>query len=125
MSDLKQDAFGGNSNYNMSEAEMSSFMTSTVNSYGKNAYMLVYERKKKRSILQLMQGDEEVKIDASLDCANTAVSRAAEKDKKEVKIIEKDGEKLLELGFKDFNKTIPNWIEEEAKLDNNQFIREK
>lgn len=52
----------------MNDNDINAYLTSNGGSFGKNAYMLVYERQKK---LPLIEFSEEV----SLDCADTAVSR--------------------------------------------------
>lgn len=52
-SNLKMDSFGGNSS-NMNDNEMNAYLAnSTGGSFGKNAYMLIYERQKKKPIRQV------------------------------------------------------------------------
>eukprot|EP00349_Pseudokeronopsis_sp_Brazil_P001102 CAMPEP_0202964448 /NCGR_PEP_ID=MMETSP1396-20130829/8531_1 /ASSEMBLY_ACC=CAM_ASM_000872 /TAXON_ID= /ORGANISM="Pseudokeronopsis sp., Strain Brazil" /LENGTH=225 /DNA_ID=CAMNT_0049686561 /DNA_START=316 /DNA_END=993 /DNA_ORIENTATION=+ len=53
-SDLKTDSFGGAADTAMSEYEMNAYLASTGGSFGKNAYMLVYERKKKKALRQIV-----------------------------------------------------------------------
>lgn len=71
-SDLKLDAFGGNQSANMADNEINAYLTSSGGSFGKNAYMLVYERMKKVPLVELVEEE------ATLDCVDTASSRAAE-----------------------------------------------
>ena len=48
-SDLRVDSFGGNYQGNMNDNEMNAYLANTGGgSFGKNAYMLVYERMKKK-----------------------------------------------------------------------------
>ena len=96
-SDLKVDSFGGTSQ-SMTDHEMDAYLSHTgVSSFGKNAYMLVYERKSKRALKEVVLAEEKreditvsmdcgksesfstnEKIPATLDCVDTATSRAAE-----------------------------------------------
>mmetsp|Transcript_23126 Transcript_23126/g.22589 ORF Transcript_23126/g.22589 Transcript_23126/m.22589 type:complete len:247 (+) Transcript_23126:1460-2200(+) len=100
-SDMKLDSYGGMQETAMNEYEINAYLANTGGSFGKNAYMLVYERKKKKDLREVsVKGEEEEKgkeeekeeageekskeqqqIDASLDCALTATSRAANEDK--------------------------------------------
>lgn len=74
-SDLQADSFGGMNNSNMLDSEMNAFIASTGGSFGKNAYMLVYERQKKSPIIEYVKKTQD---QATLECANTALSRDAE-----------------------------------------------
>jgi hypothetical protein len=89
--ELKVDSFGGSASSNMSENEMNAYFAhSGAQSYGKNAYMLVYERKKKKPLREVIvdEGPSEAKTNediemnseasATLECADSASSRAAE-----------------------------------------------
>ena len=107
-SDLKNEAFGGSSSVGPSyqDSEMSAYymQSGAGNSYGQNAYMLVYEKMKKKPIKEVvvppkieenlaqsaekttvssenikMEIDESNsrRIETSLDCIDTAVSRAS------------------------------------------------
>lgn len=58
--DLAAEAFGGNETA-LNQNEVQNFLASTEASYGKSAYMLVYERKKKKDINEV-QNDAEVSI---------------------------------------------------------------
>lgn len=48
----------------MTDAELASFLASGAQTYGKSAYMLVYERKSKRSLHEVVaeEGKEETKL---------------------------------------------------------------
>lgn len=53
--ELKLDSFGGNSQANMADNEINAYLTnSDGQSFGKNAYMLVYERKKKNPLSEVV-----------------------------------------------------------------------
>lgn len=90
--ELKVDSFGGSSSSNMNDNEMNVYLAhSGAQSYGKNAYMLVYERKKKKNLKEVIvdEGPSEVQstdiemaseVSATLECADSATSRAAEEN---------------------------------------------
>lgn len=53
--DLKNEAYGGDRDSKMtgdamSDTELTAFLSSGAQSYGKSAYMLIYERKSKRDL---------------------------------------------------------------------------
>lgn len=55
--DLKKEAFGGeaeskSSSDAMTDSDLTAFLTSGAQSYGKSAYMLVYERKSKQNLTE-------------------------------------------------------------------------
>lgn len=91
-SELQSEAFGGSSSSSGStfDADLSAylFQTGTANSYGQNAYMLVYEKMKKKPIKEVVleeAKDEDTEMTnegetAALGCADTAISRAANAD---------------------------------------------
>lgn len=54
---MATEAFGGNESA-ITKDEVQNFLQSAENSYGKSAYMLVYERKKKKSVRQIVDGQE-------------------------------------------------------------------
>ena len=86
-SEIKKEAFGGNSNSSGEDNDMNVFLMQSGNgqSYGQSAYMLVYEKMKKNPIYEVvkegLKTDHEVSEsqapDATLECANTAESRDA------------------------------------------------
>lgn len=72
-SDLKSEAFGGDPDANknsssdaMSDADLAAFLTSAGQSYGKSAYMLIYDRRSKTSL-------REVAVEAPDDALTTEV----------------------------------------------------
>lgn len=63
-SEMKIDCFGGNASGNMNDKELDAYLTHNGNSsYGKNAYMLVYERKKKSDLKEIIVEKEDVKME--------------------------------------------------------------
>lgn len=68
LDNLKVDTFGGSSNV-YDDPDMEQYWRSDNLSYGKNAYILVYERKHKSPLREVQTEDK-----ASLECANTAPS---------------------------------------------------
>jgi len=46
----------------MTDAELTAFLSSGAQSYGKSAYMLIYERKSKRDLVEHNDGEEK-KVD--------------------------------------------------------------
>jgi hypothetical protein len=61
-SDLKSEAFGGDPEANknsssdaMSDADLAAFLSSAGQSYGKSAYMLIYDRRSKKSLREVAE----------------------------------------------------------------------
>ena len=86
---LKTECYGGSSN-NFADDEVEAFWRNDTQSYGKSAYMLVYERKKKSPL-------REVQI-TSLQCADTAPSEPTSE------------EIIVEVPFKEVKPYMPEWI---------------
>ena len=71
LNDLKKEAFGGDylqtngsTGDSMTDDALAQFLSSGGNSYGKSAYVLVYERRSKKNLVEYQkneQGEEEVK----------------------------------------------------------------
>ena len=115
--DLKVDSFGGYSGNNLADNELNAYLvhSGTANSYGKNAYMLVYEKMKKKPLQEvIIQGESTpavqstaMNIDgrstpASLECADTATSRAA---------LPPDEESQIKyIPFNKIEPYVPDWI---------------
>jgi hypothetical protein len=53
---MKLDAFGGYSGQNLGDSEMNAYLvhSGTASTYGKNAYMLVYEKMKKKPLKEVI-----------------------------------------------------------------------
>ena len=95
-SDLKLDCFGGSSG----NEEMGGWFKSSSQSYGKSAYMLVYEKRRKDPLKVL-------ELENSLpapECDTSAPSRG------EVKIDQAKNEKYRETPFASVTKFVPNSI---------------
>jgi ubiquitin carboxyl-terminal hydrolase 34 len=113
-SDLRCDSFGGNQQSNMNENEMNAYLTNTGGSYGKNAYMLVYERMKKKQLTEIITNEDELhKVNVSLDCANTATSRAAAPQTTSNKRL---------LDFRKVTPYVPSWIKDKILEDNSSNL---
>jgi len=91
--DLKSESFGGDGEQNntasdaMSDAELTAFLSSGTQSYGKSAYMLIYERMSKKGLHEAAAGGESV-----------------------------------EVGFRQVEKFVPDWIAEQVHADNKSFL---
>ncbi len=53
---MAAESFGGDKS-GLKDEELAAFQTDTTGNYGKSAYMLVYERKKKKSIREVESED--------------------------------------------------------------------
>ncbi|CDW89068.1 ubiquitin carboxyl-terminal hydrolase family protein [Stylonychia lemnae] len=119
--DLKTEAFGGNQETDfVNDDEMSSYLMNFGggSSYGKNAYMLVYERQQKRDLIAVSSVEKEQMpqtevTSETLECADTANSRV-EEDKIEVKI-----------PYRKVDSYVPEWIKSEVNYDNVIFLMDR
>ena len=116
-SDLKLDSFGGTQQSNMNDNEMNAYLANSGGSFGKNAYMLVYERKKKKQLMEIVTSDDK-QLSASLDCANTATSRAAETPLPIEQSKEEAHPCTKMVDFRKVSEFVPSWIKEEVEEDN-------
>jgi ubiquitin carboxyl-terminal hydrolase 34 len=107
-SDLKGDAFGGDLS-SLTSAETEMFIADKGSSYGKSAYMLVYERKKKN------------------DLRIVEVPEAAEKEGAEDEKMEeiKTEEVITRVPWREANPSVPDWVKDLVKDDNVEFVIDK
>ena len=110
--DMKADSYGGMQETAMNDNELNAYLANAGGSFGKNAYMLVYERKKKKELRQVVV-EEEKETDASLDCARTASSRAANLE-----------EQITLVDFKKVEYFVPEDIKQVVITDNAQNMVE-
>ena len=92
LSELEKDSYGGSTS-NLSESEQ--YIANTANgSYGKSAYMLIYEKQLKKPIRE---------VDLQAQTQN-------------------EEEKVSLLGYRDFEPRIPDWIKSMVQKDNTEFV---
>jgi hypothetical protein len=106
--DLKADSFGGSAG---NDDWFGGMFKS--NSYGKSAYLLVYEKRFKKPVIILAPENED----------GTPKHKIPENA--EIKTIEKTGEKYYEMDMKNIGMFVPNKIYKEIWEDNLEFSFEK
>ena len=92
----------------MTDAELASFLASGAQTYGKSAYMLVYERKSKKNLREI------------------GVKSAKESEKKadadSQQIVEGANEEAKQVDFRTVPRYVPEWIKKEVLEDNKNFL---
>jgi hypothetical protein len=129
-SDLQQEAFGGmsgsgGSGFNDNDMQAYLFSSGQASSYGQNAYMLVYESMKKKPIKEVIIDDKKEDGEATLECANTAISRDAPQQVKHPEFEDDKGEKYRLIPYRSVQAFVPEWIKNQILEDNNLFLIDK
>lgn len=104
--EMKNEAFGGDPEANsgsknadgMTDADFAAFLSSAGQSYGKSAYMLIYDRKSKKDLREVPEG--------APDDAEVSLKRVVSTTK----------------AFSAVNPGIPTWISDLAEADNKSFM---
>ena len=127
--DLEKEAFGGDQESSnkgtgdaLSDQELATFLASGAQSYGKSAYMLIYERKSKKnlselspeSVARIVREAEKKKDDAGEQNSAPANAEAANDSA--------DPEVRNEIEFRQVEKYVPDWIRELTSADNRTFL---
>jgi ubiquitin carboxyl-terminal hydrolase 34 len=121
--DIKSDCFGGS---NSDDGFFGGFFRSS--SYGKSAYLLVYEKRFKHALKVLIPEEEKETSGEGLECDDTAKSRFSKNFVPEGAIVHTDSksnEKFVDMHMKDVKMFVPNRIYKEIWEDNLEFSFEK
>lgn len=96
ISNLERDSFGGDAS-NLTQDELYISNTSGGGGYGKNAYMLIYEKKLKQPIREV--------VNKQTDAA-----------------VYEEEEKTRLVNYSQVERFIPDWIDEKIKKGNTEFV---
>lgn len=137
--DMEKEAFGGvggdngaGSGFNDADMQAYLFQSGTANSYGQNAYMLVYEKMKKKPLKEVIlqkpaadaqMTDEEGKQgEAALGCTDTAEPRDVSVLQEGEYIDPKNQERYRLIPYRKIDPFVPDWVRQQILVDNNQFL---
>lgn len=117
--DLEDECFGGSKGGSGGEDVMSGFFRSSAMSFGKSAYLLVYEKKEKNKIRQIVQTDDT----QPLECDDAVISR----DPEGRTIIKdpKTKEEYVEFDVSEIKRFVPSKIYNKVQESNLDFFFEK
>jgi hypothetical protein len=120
--DFKGDCYGGSSS---DDGFFGGFFKSS--SYGKSAYLLVYEKRYKHPLKILLPEEKNEASTEGLECDDTAQTRSSGNPvaDDEYKVDPVSGDKIKDLPMKDVKMFVPNKIYTEIWEDNLEFSFEK